>query len=104
MTPPRLRWVIYFAAITFMMAVMLTSFYKEFERVNRLSVALEKRMDVLINEERRHQELKDKIALYSTQEGIARLARERYQMVKSGEVLYDIKAPSVDKQSISTEE
>ena len=47
MNAPRLRWVIYMAAVTFLIAVLLTSFFKEFERIDNLSSTLDERMEEL---------------------------------------------------------
>ena len=96
MKAPRLRWVIFAAAVTFLIAVLLTSFFKELERIDVLSEALDKRMEELVAEERKSQELKQNIEYYSTPEGIARLAREQFNLVLSGEVMYKIEITSDD--------
>lgn len=96
MTPPRIRWVIFAAAVTFLTAVLLTSFFKEIERVDNLSDALDNRMEELVKEERKSQELEQKIEYYSTPEGIARLAREQFNLVRSGEKIYKIEVVSKD--------
>lgn len=87
-----------------MIAVLLTSFFKEIERVDKLSAALDKRMDELVAEERRTQELKQNIEYYSTPEGIARLAREQFNLIQSGEVIYKIEVTSLDKKTVSAED
>lgn len=96
MTPPRIRWIIFAAAVTFLTAVLLTSFFKEIERVDNLSDALDDRMEELVREERKSQELEQKIEYYSTPEGIARLAREQFNLVRSGEKIYKIEVVSKD--------
>ena len=96
MKAPRLRWIIFSAAITFLIAVLLTSFFKELEKIDVLSDTLDKRMEELVTEERKSQELKQKIEYYSTPEGIARLAREQFNLVLSGEVMYKIEITSND--------
>jgi len=96
MKAPRLRWIIFAAAITFLIAVLLTSFFKELEKIDVLSDTLDKRMEELVTEERKSQELKQKIEYYSTPEGIARLAREQFNLVLSGEVMYKIEITSND--------
>ena len=57
MKAPRLRWIIFAAAVTFLIAVLLTSFFKELERIDVLSGTLDKRMEELVAEERKSQEL-----------------------------------------------
>lgn len=96
MKAPRLRWIIFVAAVTFLIAVLLTSFFKELERIDVLSGTMDKRMEELVAEERKSQELKQKIEYYSTPEGIARLAREQFNLVLSGEVIYKIEITSSD--------
>ena len=96
MKAPRLRWIIFAAAVTFLIAVLLTSFFKELERRDVLSGTMDKRMEELVAEERKSQELKQKIEYYSTPEGIARLAREQFNLVLSGEVIYKIEITSND--------
>ena len=96
MNAPRLRWVIFAAAVTFLIAVLLTSFFKELERIDVLSETLDKRMEELVAEERKSQDLKQNIEYYSTPEGIARLAREQFNLVLSGEVMYKIEITSND--------
>ena len=96
MKAPRLRWIIFAAAVTFLIAVLLTSFFKELERIDVLSGTMDKRMEELVAEERKTQELKQKIEYYSTPEGIARLAREQFNLVLSGEVIYKIEITSND--------
>ena len=88
--------MIFAAAVTFLIAVLLTSFFKELERIDVLSEALDKRMEELVAEERKSQELKQNIEYYSTPEGIARLAREQFNLVLSGEVMYKIEITSDD--------
>lgn len=94
MKAPRLRWVFFAAGVTFLIAVLLTSFFKELERIDKLSDTLDKRMEELVTEERKSQELKQNIEYYSTPEGIARLAREQFNLVQSGEKLYKIEITS----------
>ena len=88
--------MIFAAAVTFLIAVLLTSFFKELERIDVLSEALDKRMEELVAEERKSQDLKPNIEYYSTPEGIARLAREQFNLVLSGEVMYKIEITSDD--------
>lgn len=96
MNAPKLRWVLFAAAITFMIAVLLTSFFKEIEKIDTLSATLDKRMEELVNEERKTQKLRQDIHYYSTPEGIARLATEQFNLVRSGDRLYKIEVTSED--------
>lgn len=105
MTPPRLRWVIFAATVSFLTAVMITSFFKEAERIDTLSTTLDKRMEELVAVERDSQALQEKIDYYSTPAGIARLAREQFNLVRSGEVIYKIEIISEDRElAVSADE
>lgn len=97
MGAPRLRWVVFFACITFLIAIILTSFFMEISKVSELGGVLDKRMEDLVRAERKNQDLKQKIQYYSTPEGIARLAREHFDLVQSDEKMYRIEIDSQDK-------
>lgn len=96
MNAPKLRWVAFGAAVTFLIAVLLTSFFKELEKIDSLASALDDRMDELVQEERKTQKLKQDIRYYSTPEGMARLATEQFNLVRSGDVIYKIEVTSTD--------
>lgn len=97
MKAPRLRWVIFSAVITFFIVVLLASFFREIKRVDTLSKALDKKMEELVLEKRKSHQLQQKIDYYSSPEGIARLAREQFDLVRSGEQIYKIEIVSNDK-------
>ena len=96
MTAPKLRWVLFGAAVTFLIAVLLTSFFKEINKIDTLASALDGRMEELVKEERRTQKLKQDIKYYSSPEGIGRLATEQFNLVKSGDRIYKIEVGSVE--------
>ena len=97
MRAPRLRWVIYSAIVTFLLVVLLASFFRELKRVDTLSKALDRKMEELVLEKRKSQQLQQKIDYYNSPEGIARLAREQFDLVRSGEQIYKIEIVSNDK-------
>ena len=96
MNAPKLRWVLFGAAVTCLIAVLLTSFFKEIKKIDMLAAALDRRMEELVSEERRTQKLKQDIRYYSTPEGIARLATEQFNLVRSGDRIYKIEITSQD--------
>lgn len=98
MTAPKLRWVLFMAAVTFLVAVLLTSFFKEINKIDTLTAALDSRMTELVDVERKTQKLKQDIRYYSSPEGIARLATEQFNLVKSGDRIYKIEVTSPDAQ------
>ncbi len=93
---PRLRWILVYAVAAFIVAVTLVTFFKELGRIERLSTALESRMEELVELTRKNQELQEKISYYKTPAGIAHLAREEFNLVKSGEKIYRIEVISDD--------
>lgn len=93
---PRLRWVLVYALAAFIVAVTLVTFFKELARIERLSAALDSRMEELVEVTRKNQNLQEKISYYKTPEGIAHLAREEFNLVKPGEKVYRIEIISDD--------
>ena len=79
-----------------MIAVLLTSFFKEIEKIDVLASALDSRMEELVKEERKTQKLKQDIRYYSPPEAIARLATEQFNLVQSGDRIYKIEITSKD--------
>ena len=96
MNAPKLRWVLFTAVVTFLIAVLLTFFFKEIRKVDTLAATLDKRMEELVGEERKTQKLKQDISYYSTPEGISRLATEQFNLVRSGDRIYKIEVTSQD--------
>lgn len=94
---PKLRWLIVYAIAVFIFAVTVVTFFKEIGRIERLAMALEAKMDELVELTRKNQEIQEKIGYYKTPEGIAFLAREEFNLVKSGEKIYRIEVISEDK-------
>lgn len=93
---PRLRWVLLCAVATLLLAVTATSFVLEMRRSERLVRALDRRMDELIRITRHTQSLEEKIRYYRTPEGVARLAREEFNLFLPGERVYRIQEVSGD--------
>mgnify|MGYP003587489971 CR=1 FL=1 len=90
MTAPKLRWVLFAAGVSFFIAVLLTSFFKEINKIDTLASVLDDRMAALVSEERKTQKLRQDIHYFSTPQGIARLATEQFNLVKSGDRIYKI--------------
>lgn len=96
---PRLRWVVLFCACSLFLAIMGTSYYREMSRISRLSRVVDARMARLVSMSRTMQEYQEKIDYYSTPEGVARLAREQFNLVLPGEKIYRIVTVSADALS-----
>jgi cell division protein FtsB len=96
LSPPRIRWVAIYAIASFLAAVSIVTFFKEVGRIERLSMALESRQEELTEAKKKNQELQSKINYYKTPGGIADVARDKYNLVRSGEKKYRIKIISED--------
>ncbi len=94
---PKLRWILVYACAAFIVAVTVVTFFKEVDRIDRLSVALESRMEELVELTRKNQEIQEKISYYKTPAGIAHLAREEFNLVKPGEKIYRIEIVSGER-------
>jgi cell division protein FtsB len=93
----KIRWLAVYAITTFIMAVTVVTFFKEIGRIERLSDALDAKMEEMVELTRKNQELQEKIAYYSSPEGIAHEATEKYNLVRPGEKIYRIEIISEDQ-------
>lgn len=92
----RLRWVALIAAGLCVGAIILTACVMELREIRSLSRVVDERMDRLVELTRNIQVLKEKVIFYKTPEGIARLAREQFNMVYPDEQMYRIEIISPD--------
>lgn len=88
---PRFRWVVLLSTAGLLIAILLTSYLFEVRHIEQLQSLLDERVNQLVALTRENQNLKKKIAYYETPEGIARLAREQFNLVKPNERIYRIK-------------
>jgi cell division protein FtsB len=94
---PKIRWLVVYAVITFIIAVTVVTFFKEIGRIERMSDALDGKMGELVELTRKNQELNEKVAYYSSPAGIAHVATEEYNLVRPGEKIYKIEIISDDR-------
>jgi cell division protein FtsB len=92
----RLRWVFLLAAAFCILAIIGTAYIVEINKIRKLSVLVDERMDRLVRMSRKMQEMEDKIRFYKTPEGIARLAREQFNLTYPGEQIFRIEIVSGD--------
>ncbi len=92
----RLRWVALIAAGLCFLAIVGTAYVLELRKITRLSSIIDLRMDQLVAMTRDVQVLKEKIIFYKTPEGVARLAREQFNLTFPGEMIYRIEIVSED--------
>jgi cell division protein FtsB len=79
-----------YAVTTFIMAASVITFFKEIGRIERLSESLVSKMEELVELDLKNQELRRENDYYSTPEGIADLARRKYNLAMPGEKFYKI--------------
>jgi len=87
---PKLRWVLFWSGASLVVAILATAFILETRKVDRLAALVDKRMDELVALSRKNQEMEHKIRYYATDEGLARLAREEFNLFFPDEVVYRI--------------
>lgn len=93
---PRLRWLVLVCSFCLFLAIMGTSYYQEIVKISRLSNRLDSQMARLVSMSRSIQEYQEKIDYYSTPEGVARLAREEFNLAYPDEKIYKIVLVSPD--------
>jgi cell division protein FtsB len=94
---PRLRWVLLATLAVVFFTMTVAGYVTEFRRTARLADAVDRRMAELVHLSRKIQEMKEQVAFYETQEGLARLAREQFNLVKPGEKIYRLEVLSPDR-------
>ncbi|HPD97640.1 MAG TPA: septum formation initiator [Synergistales bacterium] len=92
----RLRWVALIAAGLCFLAIVGTAYVLELRKISRLSGIIDERMDRLVTMTRDVQILKEKIIFYRTPEGVARLAREQFNLTYPDEWIFRIEIVSED--------
>ena len=85
---PRLRWMFVAAIASLMFFIAATVYYFEFQRMTRLSSAVADRTARVAEKERNVKNYKEKVAFYNTDEGMAHLAREQYNLAFPGERVF----------------
>jgi cell division protein FtsB len=94
---PKIRWLLVYAVITFIMAVTVVTFFKEIGRIERMSDVLDAKVEELVDLTRKNQGLQEKITYYSSPEGVAYVATEEYNLVMPGQKIYKIEIISEDQ-------
>ena len=94
---PRLRWMFVAALAILLFFIAATVYYFEFQELMRLKLAVAKSSAKLAEKERSIKNYREKVAFYKTDEGIAHLAREQYNLAFPGEQVYIIERASSDE-------
>ena len=81
---PSLRQIITTALIILGLAITLSYYRFELERIAQIRESIAKSEAVLKEKRELVREYKEKVAFYKTEEGAAHLAREQYNLVVNG--------------------
>jgi len=82
------------AIATLIFFIAATVYYFEFRRLTRLTVAVEEGTVRLAELQQRVRNYREKVDFYRTEEGMAHLAREQYNLVFPGERIFVINRES----------
>jgi len=80
------------ALATLFLFIAATVYYFEFQRLTRLQFAVAERSARLAEVERSVKNYREKVAFYETEEGMAHLAREQYNLIFPGERIFIVKS------------
>lgn len=94
---PRLRWVLLSTLAVVFLTMTFAAYVTEFRRTARLGGAVDRKVAELVRLTRVNQEMEEKVLFYETKEGLARLAREQFNLVKPGEKIYSLQVVSTDE-------
>jgi cell division protein FtsB len=93
----RLRWVLAAAVLGVTLAIIGTGTVIELRRASRLKSMVDARMEELVRLSRTIQDLQEKLRYMQSPEGVARKARQDFNLVFPGERIYRIEIGSEDR-------
>ena len=92
---PSLRRIILIALGVIVLAIAMSYFKFELDRIAQIQEAISKSEAVLKQKRESVRDYKEQVAFYKTQEGIEHLAREQYNLVGPDERVILLKSPDV---------
>lgn len=90
---PPLRRIIIIVLIVVGLAITLSYYRFELERIAQIREAIVKSEAILEQKRETVREYKEKVAFYQTEEGASHLAREQYNLIEKGERVIILKSP-----------
>lgn len=90
---PTLRRVIFITLAVLGLAITLSYYRFELDRIARIREAISKSEAILHEKQKSVRNYKEQVAFYKTQEGVEHLAREQYNLVTNGERVILLKSP-----------
>lgn len=93
---PSLKRIIFIALAVLGLAIAVSYYRFELERIAQIREAIGKREAVLQEKRDSVRNYKEKVAFYKTKEGAEHLAREQYNLVGNGERVILLKSPDAE--------
>ena len=90
---PSLKKIVLFALIVLGLAITLSYYRFELDRIAQIREQIGKSEVVLQKKRESVRDYKEKVEFYKTQEGIEHLAREQYNLIGDGERVILLKSP-----------
>lgn len=95
---PSLKQIIYFTLFVLGLAITLSYYSFELDRIAQIREQISKSETVLKEKRDSVRDYKEKVEFYKTQEGIEHLAREQYNLVGKGERVILLKSPDEEPE------
>ena len=95
---PSLKQIIFFALIVLGLAITLSYYSFELDRIAQIREQIIK-SEIILKEKRDSvRDYKEKVEFYKSKEGIEHLAREQYNLVGTGERVILLKSPDEEPE------
>ena len=93
---PSLKRIVFIALIVLGLAITVSYYRFELERIAEIREAIGKSEAILKEKQDNVRNYKEKVAFYKTQEGAEHLAREQYNLVENGERVILLRSPDAE--------
>ena len=93
---PSLRRIILIALSVVLIAIAVSYYRFELDRIAQIREAIGKSEAVLKQKRESVRDYKEQVAFYKTQEGIEHLAREQYNLIAPGERVILLRSPDAE--------
>ena len=90
---PSLKQLLFFALALIGLAIALSYYRFELDRIAEIREQIEKSEAVLKEKREAVRDFKEKVEFYKTQEGVEHLAREQYNLIGKGERVILLRSP-----------
>lgn len=90
---PSLKKIVLFALIVLGLAITLSYYRFELDRIAQIREQIGKSEVVLQKKRESVRDYKEKVEFYKTPEGVEHLAREQYNLINNGDRVFLLKSP-----------